>query len=407
MESRTEKAEVHLGMKNLSVANWSEPEVPKHFSGFSEAIWVSRILEPKLTASVPETVVALFEVARGSMLYGWFFYPLLTLAAEQFFRVQEAAIRARCELAGIPTEQVKKGKATSRRLVDLISDLTTRKIIPSDSVTQWDASRNLRNWTSHPKRQMIIPPGIAIAEIDLTARLINQLFEANQDYLSSLGVRIRRATGLDCPERILPVVAGIDVGGSRKGYHLVALRGATVQGTKTTLNAVDAAQWCQDQGATLVGVDAPSRWSLGEGTRSRKAERELATSGYSTHATPTRETAKENPFYGWMFNGEALYTALQSVYPLFKSEGRSTRFCFETYPYLAACAFTGRRLKAADKNADRRELIRGAGLDDQVLRSIDYVDAAICALVAFSVSLDYCTAFGEDTEGYILSPPLL
>lgn len=78
----------------------------------------------------------------------------------------------------------------------------------------------------------------------------------------------------------------------------------------------------------------------------------------------------------------------------------------EGYPYLAACAYSGRILQAADKNSDRRDVIRAAGIDDRPLRNTDYVDAAICALVACSVSIDYCTATGNTDEGFIVSPPL-
>ena len=62
--------------------------------------WLSLFLDPTLSKSVPENVRALFEVARRSSAYGYFFYPLYTLACEQLFRIAEAAVsevqNARC-----------------------------------------------------------------------------------------------------------------------------------------------------------------------------------------------------------------------------------------------------------------------------------------------------------------------
>jgi hypothetical protein len=44
---------------------------------------------------VPEPIRELFDVARGAMIYGWFFYPLFRLGEDQLHRVVEAAVVAR------------------------------------------------------------------------------------------------------------------------------------------------------------------------------------------------------------------------------------------------------------------------------------------------------------------------
>lgn len=79
--------DIHFGMKKLALHNWREPDVPKFFPGLTEDVWVDETMKPQLVAAVPEDVVRLFEIARGSILYGWLFYPLLTLASEQLHRV--------------------------------------------------------------------------------------------------------------------------------------------------------------------------------------------------------------------------------------------------------------------------------------------------------------------------------
>lgn len=88
----------HHGFKRITVANWKDTDEIIHFPApVAESTWVSACLKPQLDSSVPKEIVALFEVARGSMVYGWCFYPLITLAAQQFHRIQEAAARAACQ----------------------------------------------------------------------------------------------------------------------------------------------------------------------------------------------------------------------------------------------------------------------------------------------------------------------
>jgi predicted nuclease with RNAse H fold len=396
--------DTHLGMKKLALHNWREPDMPNVFPGLPEDMWVAEALKPQLAATVPEEVIRLFEVARGSILYGWFFYPLHTLASEQLHRVQEAAVRARCKIAGIPLNKTLKGGRTiSRSFADLIGELTGRGIIRRDERGMWDATRKLRNMSSHPERQMITPPGYAIAEIELAARRINQLFDKTSDFHSVLGQYVRKATGIGS-NRGLPIVVGIDVGESRKGFHLVALRDTLVVGKLKTSDPSEAAAWCLGVEAKMVGVDAPSGWCNHMTRGRREAEELIAIMGYSSFPTPRREVAVANPVNAWMLNGERLYAALRSNFPLFNGKVPDGRFCFETYPYLASCGLACRRLEAKNKLHDRRDIIRSAGINDQTLTNGDFLDAAICAMAACSVAINYVTMCGNAEEGYIVAP---
>jgi len=130
--------------------------------------WLSLFLDPTLSNSVPENVHALFEVARGSLAYGYFFYPLYTLAYEQLFRAAETAVNAKCKMLGAPNK--------TTRFVDKIQFLLDRQVISDSERLDWDAVRNFRNLTSHPERQNILPPGaVASLLVRLTER-INKLF---------------------------------------------------------------------------------------------------------------------------------------------------------------------------------------------------------------------------------------
>lgn len=129
-----------------------------------------------------------------------------------------------------------------------------------------------------------------------------------------------------------------------------------------------------------VGIDAPCQCRSGAGAR--PAEKGLAQQGITSFLTPSRESAisKRNGFYGWMLNGERVYQALASTYPLLMAtdyfEGCVS---FETYPRAITCAVLGKDVASAkQKRAQRRQLLERMELDTRMLKSIDAVDAALC-----------------------------
>jgi predicted nuclease with RNAse H fold len=201
------------------------------------------------------------------------------------------------------------------------------------------------------------------------------------------------------------IVAGIDVGGEKKGFHAVALRNRRVIGTLRSRSAEDVAAWCMEQGAAAVGIDAPCCWSIGG--RLRRCERALASRGISAFGTPTQVIGEAHRFYRWMVNGLALYRRLATGYRVY--DGRSSLlhpFCFETFPQAIASALAGRRLSAGQKRTDRRRVIEQAGVAVETLRSIDELDAALCALSAQHVLAGRFQSYGDPSEGFILVPDL-
>ena len=55
---------------------------------------------------------------------------------------------------------------------------------------------------------------------------------------------------------------GIDVGGSRKGFHAVALRGGAYAGQLASRDVEQLSHWCRaEMEATVIAIDAPCRWS--------------------------------------------------------------------------------------------------------------------------------------------------
>ena len=202
------------------------------------------------------------------------------------------------------------------------------------------------------------------------------------------------------------IAVGIDVGGERKGFHAVALRGLAMADQLASPDPCEIADWCRALGAQAVGVDAPCRWSA-TGS-SRLAERALMQADISCFASPRREVAIAHPrnYYGWMLRGEALFAELEKSHRLFDGHTSAVRgpMCFETFPQAIACVLAGERVSARNKGVIRRRLLAQAGIDLAPLTHIDWVDAALCALAARACLQGEIRAYGDGAEGFIVVP---
>jgi predicted nuclease with RNAse H fold len=203
-------------------------------------------------------------------------------------------------------------------------------------------------------------------------------------------------------------VAGIDIGGDRKGNHLVILRDTQIVASVRRKTPGQMLQECIDHGVAAVGIDAPCKWRVK--VAGRLAERMLAQQRISCFATPTREHAmsSQSGFYQWMLNGERVYETFTEHYQLFsKDDELGERVCFETFPHAIACVFFGRTVASAKKKvSQRREILEKAGIEVAALMSIDAVDAALCALTAKFLLEGKMHAYGDEVGGFIVVPVL-
>ena len=198
------------------------------------------------------------------------------------------------------------------------------------------------------------------------------------------------------------VVIGIDVGGTSKGFHAVALQARDIVGRLQTCDPRAVLEWCRQYSPAAIGIDAPCRWaSAGSG---RAAERALALKQIRAFATPSHELARATPFYRWMLNGAALYEALESAFPLFYGAPSRTSICFETFPHAVACALAGEIVPAKQKSIRRRALLDDIGVNTAKLSNIDYIDAALCAVAARYLSAGRFRTYGEPASGLIVVP---
>ncbi|WP_298506672.1 DUF429 domain-containing protein [uncultured Sphaerochaeta sp.] len=201
-------------------------------------------------------------------------------------------------------------------------------------------------------------------------------------------------------------VVGIDVGGEQKGFHAVALQNSCILAISQSKDPSLMVDWCLGVSAHIIAVDAPCRWSL-VGS-SRWAERDIRVGGQVIQCfkTPTRERARNQSsgFYGWVFNGEKLYQKLSLYYTLFDGAWHDGPMVFETFPHAVVCALEGKVVGAKNKSMIRRKALRDREYDDRQLPNIDFVDAALCALTAYTFLNESWQCFGDKQEGLIVIP---
>jgi predicted nuclease with RNAse H fold len=169
------------------------------------------------------------------------------------------------------------------------------------------------------------------------------------------------------------VWAGVDVGGSRKGFHVAVLdRRLRVSLTRapTVGRCVEAVR-----GAFVVAVDAPSAWAApGEGLRG--CERSFAGAGVcGIRPTPDEATAaaRTDRYYEWVEQGLALWAALED-------EGAPTVECFPTASWTRWVGPRGRTSRAAWSRAGLVHL----GVDGaEAAGNQDERDAVAAALTAW------------------------
>jgi len=135
--------------------------------------WVDRFLKPQLDPCVPTEILRMFEVARSAVAYGYFFYPLYTLAGEQLYRIAEAAVSVRCGMIGtLP--------GTAKSFKRQLEFLREQNLLSDQDLVWWDTVRELRNYVSHPRNQNILMPYDVLRDLCEVATRINHLFAVTE-----------------------------------------------------------------------------------------------------------------------------------------------------------------------------------------------------------------------------------
>ncbi|MES3003901.1 MAG: hypothetical protein V4787_24635 [Pseudomonadota bacterium] len=165
-------ADVLMGVKRITVANLALSDSGRHF-GMDETQWVEWFSEASLKTEVPEPVRRLFEVARGAMIYGWYYYPLLALGSDECIRCLEAGARHAAWIAKLHAEPDKQVKVPFHTV---IRSLVQAGLIMATDADQWEAGRILRNAAAHPTTPTLLLPGQARAMLSVTGGKLDRLF---------------------------------------------------------------------------------------------------------------------------------------------------------------------------------------------------------------------------------------
>ena len=200
------------------------------------------------------------------------------------------------------------------------------------------------------------------------------------------------------------ITVGVDVGASKKGFHVVANLDGNFLDKFHSQDADEVVSWISNHAPKVIGIDAPCMFSL-EG-RSREAERSLVKNGIKCFYTPTRELAQKSLFYDWVFNGELLFQKLNL--PIFMGKKIQSPCVIETFPHGVYLSYWHDRPsdtpKISKSMARRITLERKAVYKTCELSNIDFIDAALCAISADYFFQDRYIAFGSYNEGYIVLP---
>lgn len=175
------------GFKKLTLENWLEPDDTLQAFGRLSPITgqvhpitaddlASTFLAINLESQVPEDIVAMFEVARGALLYGYFYYPLYALGQDQLWRVCEAALADRFKQLGGPNGR--------KRFAERIEWMSDTHYFSDEQKVWWTAVKDLRNSVSHPAFQTLIAPLQLPGDLRRIAHAIDCLFDETLDFMA-------------------------------------------------------------------------------------------------------------------------------------------------------------------------------------------------------------------------------
>jgi hypothetical protein len=176
------KDDLEDGIKKLTIDNWLERDpIMLAFARLSptgrsypieKEQLVTEFLAIELSPEVPTEIRTMFRTAQGVLLYGYFYYPLYAVGLGELSRTAESALAKKFKELGGP----RNAGTFHKRLEWMLDHFTQRQF------EIWDGIRDLRNFVSHPKYQMVGPPREARQEACVIAHSTSCLFDSSLDF---------------------------------------------------------------------------------------------------------------------------------------------------------------------------------------------------------------------------------
>lgn len=164
-------------MKAIDQDNWLQVDAGGHGRSADARKWREAFLAIRLDPAVNPDIARMFEAARGGMLYGYFFQPLMAMGVEQCYRVLESGVRARCAEAGLPVSCAdNQGKQHPLSFGHNLRALMKLGLIPAAEMKRWQQAREMRDWVVSPEHQTVLTLDHGVTALARAAELLGALF---------------------------------------------------------------------------------------------------------------------------------------------------------------------------------------------------------------------------------------
>jgi len=124
-----------------------------------------------LNVAAPKEVEVMFDVAKGAMAYGWFYYPLYAVGIDRLCMAVDTAVLIKYESA------ISKGSRVAYRT--RIVALCRAGFLGADLCEELQLAREARNEALHPQFQTITTFSQTLRSISYYARLLDKINEAS------------------------------------------------------------------------------------------------------------------------------------------------------------------------------------------------------------------------------------
>ncbi len=166
-------------MKQIDHDNWLRADAGGRTEVMDADRWREAFVGIRLDPAVPADVARLFEAARGGMVYGYFFQPLLAMGVEQCYRVLESGARKRCAMAGLPVHcDDSQGKPHPLSFAHNLRALSRLGLIADTDLLLWRQAPELRDWVAAPEHQAALNLEHGRTALARAAELLGKLFRA-------------------------------------------------------------------------------------------------------------------------------------------------------------------------------------------------------------------------------------
>jgi hypothetical protein len=163
-------------MKAINHDNWLLADTAKG-QGADSRKWRDALLSIRHDAALAPEIVGMFEAARGALLYGYFFQPMLAMGVEQCYRVLERGARLRCAQAGMAVSLTdRQGKSHPHSFGHNLRALAQLGLIAEADLTLWQQARELRDWVVAPEHQSSLTLDHGVTALSRAAELLGRLF---------------------------------------------------------------------------------------------------------------------------------------------------------------------------------------------------------------------------------------